>query len=217
MGERNNLGFSLFKKSNTLLFNVDFNKINEDLIRDEGMSNYFSSLVFERSKNIYSKVYEKVSCFIGGSFASDEISQRKTFFEGLKDNIRWGYRNLRWNNYFESNEWDYKIEKDKNNHWSYPNVTFGVPFYSDNYMVAVTWEIGNPNLILGIRGRRNGGRIGGVFSNFIRNNQDFYEGDKYFWFVRKDLRITNRTSAEHVFDILCPIIDYLLENDKWKN
>lgn len=203
------------KKSNTLLFNVDFNKINEDLIRDEGMSNYFSSLVFERSKNIYSKVYEKVSCFIGGSFASDEISQRKTFFEGLKDNIRWGYRNLRWNNYFESNEWDYKIEKD--NHWFYPNVTFGVPFYSDNYMVAVTWEIGNPNLILGIRGIRNGGRIGGVFSNFIRNNQDFYEGDKYFWFVRKELEIENQPSTEDVFTILCHIIDYLVKKEKWKS
>ena len=131
----------------------------------------------------------------------------------MNNDIRWGYRNLGWKNYFETNEWDYEINND--NHWSYPKVTFGVPFNDDNYMVAVTWEIGNPNLILGIRGRKNGGRIGRIFSNFIRCNQDFSEGDEYFWFVRKEMEIITQTNATDVFNILCPIIDYLVAKKRW--
>lgn len=198
--------------SNRLLFDSNFENIKEDLIINKNMASSFSTLVFERSKKIYSKIFNKVECFICGNFTSDEIGRRKTFFNDLCDNIRWGYMALGWNCYFEANDWDYEIEND--NHWSYPKVTFGVPFNRDNYMVAVTWEIGNTNLTLGIRGRKNGGSLKRIFSDFINNSEGFSVGDEYYWFVKKELEIQNQLS-DSVFDILCPIIKYLQEKDKW--
>ena len=81
-------------------------------------------------------------------------------------------------------------------------------------MIAVTWEIGNTNLTLGIRGRKNGGSLKRIFSDLINNSEGFSVGDEYYWFVKKELEIQTQL-RDSVFDILCPIIKYLQDKEKW--